>query len=226
MATRSRPRVVAETTSSCALDLVALTGAARGLTVLLVESPARRSAWQLPAAVWHDGTDLSAAIGRLSTFVLGVEPQWIDQVGAFSGGAHPLGPSLSVAAVTVVPRGTETGGSAAWHPVTKLPASVPARQRAIIDAAVAHARRSLDRAPIAFHLLPEAFTLTELQEVYELLLGRVLHKASFRRALLAADVVQATDEWRSEGRGRPAQLFSYDARRRRRAARAMRFDFD
>ena len=82
----------------------------------------------------------------------------------------------------------------------------------------------MDVAPVAFHLLPRTFTLSELQEVYEILLGRRLHKASFRRALQAAYLVEPTDEWRSEGRGRPAQLFRYAPRKRRGVRRAVRFD--
>ena len=77
---------------------------------------------------------------------------------------------------------------------------------------------------IAFRLLPPTFTLSELQGTYEILLGRRLHKASFRRALQSAWLVEPTDEWRSEGRGRPAQLFRYAPRRRRANRRGVRFD--
>jgi hypothetical protein len=93
-----------------------------------------------------------------------------------------------------------------------------------VDAAVAVVRRRVDQSPLAFRLLPAAFTLSELQSIYELLLGRRLHKASFRRALQAASLVEPTDEWRSEGRGRPAQLFRYAPRRRRGVRRGVRFD--
>ena len=92
----------------------------------------------------------------------------------------------------------------------------------IVDGETIRAR--LDQAPIAFRLLPPTFTLSELQQTYELLLGRRLHKASFRRALQAAWLVEPTDEWRSEGRGRPAQLFRYAPRRRRNQRRGVRFD--
>lgn len=83
----------------------------------------------------------------------------------------------------------------------------------------------LDQAPIAFRLLPPNFTLSELQQMYELLLGKRLHKASFRRALQGAWLVEPIDEWRSEGRGRPAQLFWYSPKKRRRPHRGVRFDF-
>lgn len=85
-------------------------------------------------------------------------------------------------------------------------------------------RARLDQSPIAFRLLPPTFTLSQLQEIYELLLGRRLHKASFRRALHASWLVEPTDEWRSEGRGRPAQLFRYAPRRRRGSRRGVRFE--
>ena len=95
----------------------------------------------------------------------------------------------------------------------------------MIDDALAALRTRVDLAPIAFHLLPRAFTLSQLQAAYELLLGRPLHKASFRRALQAARLVQPLDEWRSDGRGRPAQLYRYAPAKRRSGTRSARFDF-
>src|SRR6476619_179384 len=92
------------------------------------------------------------------------------------------------------------------------------------DAGIKTSQSRLDQAPIAFRLLPATFTLSELQQTYELLLGRRLHKASFRRALQAAWLVEPTDEWRSGGRGRPAQLFRYAPRRRGSQRRGVRFD--
>jgi len=82
----------------------------------------------------------------------------------------------------------------------------------------------MDQSPVAFRLLPPTFTLSDLQHMYELLLGKRLHKASFRRALQAAWLVEPTEEWRSEGRGRPAQLFRYAPRKRRPTQRGIRLD--
>ena len=93
----------------------------------------------------------------------------------------------------------------------------------MLEAVLTSLRMRLDHGPIAFHLLPPTFTLTQLQEIYELLLGRRLHKASFRRSLHAAWLVEPTDEWRSEGRGRPAQLFRYAPKKRRGGRRGVRF---
>jgi 8-oxo-dGTP diphosphatase len=130
-----------------------------------------------------------------------------------------------VAFLALVPSGTPApiGGDAAWFPVDDLPPIAP-RHGAIVDAALRAVRARLDQSPIAFRLLPPTFTLSQLQDIYELLLGRRLHKASFRRALHAAWLVEPTDEWRSEGRGRPAQLFRYAPRKRRGARRGVRFE--
>jgi 8-oxo-dGTP diphosphatase len=94
----------------------------------------------------------------------------------------------------------------------------------MVEGATRAIQARLDQAPIAFRLLPPTFTLSELQQLYELLLGKRLHKASFRRALQAAWLVEPTDEWRSEGRGRPAQLYRYAPKKRRRSQRGVRFD--
>jgi len=85
-------------------------------------------------------------------------------------------------------------------------------------------RSRIELEPIAFRLLPPAFTLTEVQRMYELVLGHSLHKASFRRALFAARLVEPMMEWRQMPRGRPAQLYRYAPRSPRRKARGVRFD--
>ena len=63
--------------------------------------------------------------------------------------------------------------------------------------------------PLVFELLPQSFTLTELQKTVEALSGGLLHKQNFRRMVESAGLVEPTDETRSEGRGRPARLYRF-----------------
>jgi 8-oxo-dGTP diphosphatase len=210
------------------VDLVLLTPHGRQLAVLLIRSADTRSRekWALPFDFPHPDETLDVAADRLSRGALNSAPSWIEQIGAFSDGRrHPSDVELSVGYVGLVPLGAPApvGGTAAWFPMADIPPLAP-RQRAIVDAAFDRVRDRLDQAPIAFRLLPTTFTLTELQAMYELLLGRRLHKASFRRALQGAWLVEPTEEWRSEGRGRPAQLFRYAPRRRRSTRRGVRFE--
>src|ERR1019366_4250840 len=210
-----------------AVDIVLCTAHDRQLAVLLVRDEAKRARerWTLPWAPVGARDTLDHPAARVARRAAGARASWLAQAGAFADGSrHPGAAALSVAYVGVTPpRAFRPSTGAHWFPAGDLPPMAP-RHRAIIDAALAQLRERMDRAPVAFRLLGTTFTLSELQAVYELLLGRRLHKASFRRALQAAFLVEPTDEWQSEGRGRPAQLFRYAPRRRRGGRGGVRFE--
>jgi 8-oxo-dGTP diphosphatase len=229
---RERPQATAarpgQRRATFSVDVVLLTPRGKQLAVLLVRADETRTRerWWVPHDEPLADESMIDAARRISADAAHVEPTWLEQVGAFGDGRrHPTETELSVAYVGVIPQGSAlpNGADSTWFAVAELPALTP-RQRALVDAALDTIRVRLDQSPIAFRLLPPTFTLSELQQTYELLLGRRLHKASFRRALQAAWLVEPTDEWRSEGRGRPAQLFRYAPRRRRSQRRGVRFD--
>ncbi|HET7584369.1 MAG TPA: hypothetical protein VFK13_05645 [Gemmatimonadaceae bacterium] len=228
MRERSSPPSSRSGTAGVALsvDVVLLAPLQRQLSILLVRAraPRARERWELPWASAQRGQALDQIAHRVAAQALGRAPAWLEQVGAFSAKRHPSESDVSVAFYGLLAEAV-TGAEprSAWIPADDLPALAP-RQGDIVRAALRQVRERMDQAPIAFHLLPPTFTLTQLQEVYELLLGRRLHKASFRRALHAAWLVEPTDEWRSEGRGRPAQLFRYAPRKRRSVHRGVRFE--
>jgi 8-oxo-dGTP diphosphatase len=212
--------------SSYTIDLVLLTALKDQLAVLLWRTPEEKEKWALPWEVPTSDEALDDAAGKIAANALGITPGWMEQVCAFGEEKrHPSETEISVAFAGLLPAGTPppVGGAYACFPVGELPA-LPPRHRAMLDSAVAMVRLRMDQSPVAFRLLPPTFTLGELQHMYELLLGKRLHKASFRRALQAAWLVEPTDEWRTEGRGRPAQLFRYAPRKRRPAQRGIRLD--
>lgn len=214
--------------SSYTVDVILFTPRGKHLAARCVRANdvRARERWQLPSD-WATGDEtLEGAARRIARAAAGVEPSWMEQVGAFADSRrHPSEAELSVAFVGVVPVSAleHVATDGAWFSVTEPPV-LPPRQRAMLDASLEALRTRMDYAPIAFRLLPPKFTLSELQQMYELLLGRRLHKASFRRALQAASLVEATDEWRSEGRGRPAQFYRFAPRKRRTGRRPVRFD--
>ena len=77
----------------------------------------------------------------------------------------------------------------------------------IINTAIDRLRNKLEYTPIAFNLMPETFTLTELQQVYETILNQELITPNFRRKI--CDLVEAVPEKRAGAGHRPAQLFKY-----------------
>lgn len=214
--------------SSHTVDVILLTPRGKHLAARCVRASdvRARERWQLPSDSASGEESLEAAARRIARAAGGVEPSWIEQVGAFADSLrHPSEAEISVAFVGVVPAGAleHVATDGAWFSVAEPPV-LPPRQRAMLDRSLEALRTRMDYAPIAFRLLPPKFTLSELQQMYELLLGRRLHKASFRRALQAASLVEPTDEWRSEGRGRPAQFYRFSPRKRRTARRPVRFD--
>ena len=213
-------------TSPYTVDVVLVTAMGNELAILLTRGSTERERWALPWRAPQTGESLGTASVRVAEDALGEPPIWAEQIGAFGDATrHPSDAEISVAFVGLVPHQTaspDTGYT--WFPMRDLPPLSP-RQRAIVEAATRTIQSRLDQAPIAFRLLPSTFTLSELQQMYELLLGKRLHKASFRRALQGAWLVEPTDEWRSEGRGRPAQLYRYSPKKRRRPHRGVRFDF-
>ena len=209
-----------------AVDVVVLSPRAEALAVLLARSaPGGRERWSLPWDAPLEGEAFEDAASRITEAALGSAPALLEQVGAFADARrHPGDADVSVGVVALTPPAELSAlASAEWFSFSALPPLSP-RHRAIVDRAITVVRQRVDQSPLAFRLLPPTFTLSDLQGIYELLLGRRLHKASFRRALQASYLVEPTDEWRSEGRGRPAQLFRYAPRKRRGARRGVRFD--
>lgn len=211
--------------TSFTVDVVVFSPREQVLGVLCEAGASRRARRVLPFGVPRPSEPLERCARRLVRDLTGVEPAWVEQVGAFADGKrHVSDAELSIGFVAVMPSPADGAGMrGAWATPSDLVGLSP-RQRSIAEAALTALRTRMDHAPIAFRLLPTQFTLTELQQTYELLLGKRLHKASFRRALQAAFLVQPTDEWRSEGRGRPAQFFEFSPRKRRSGRRGVRFD--
>jgi 8-oxo-dGTP diphosphatase len=208
------------------IDLILLTAVGGQLAVMLARSPEGREKWMLPWDAPRPGETMEASASRIARSVGVGEPSWLEQVGAYGDAKrHPSDSEVSVGYAGLVAMGTPSpvGGVYAWFPLAEVPQLAP-RQRMVLDGAIGIVRGRMDQSPVAFKLLPQMFTLTELQQMYELLLGKRLHKASFRRALQAAWLVEPSDEWRSEGRGRPAQLYRYAPRKRRPAQRGIRLD--
>lgn len=228
-ARRARPAPPRPSRGTLSVDLLLLTVRHGALHLLLRRAgPGTRERWECPWDGRRGSEPLEEGARRLARAALDADPSWSEQLGAFGERRHPGGADLSVAFLALAPvpgaePRSEPAGETVWHPVAELPPLAP-RQRAMLEGALRALPERLDHAPLAFHLVPELFTLSQVQQAYELLLARPLHKASFRRALLGAALVEPTREWRTEGRGRPAQLYRYAPRKRRRGRRGVRFE--
>ena len=101
--------------------------------------------------------------------------------------------------------------NAAWFPVSDLPELAFDHQE-ILDTAHARLRGKVRYQPIGFELLPDRFTLRQLQHLYEVILDRELDKRNFRKKVLAMEIVKETKEIEKDVAHRAARLYRFDKR--------------
>jgi len=94
-------------------------------------------------------------------------------------------------------------------PDVQLGEPMASDHRRILATAISRLRAKIRYRPVVFELMPARFTLTALQSTVEAILGQVLHKQNFRRALDRTGLVDGTGEMESGTGGRPAELYRF-----------------
>ncbi|NPA93520.1 MAG: NUDIX hydrolase [Chloroflexi bacterium] len=199
------------------VDVVAFTVRQERLQVLLVqrERPPFAGAWALPGGFVGMEEPLEAAAARELAEETGVSDAYLEQLYTYGDpGRDPRGRVITVAYFALIPadapvraEGGDDAAQARWFPVDDLP-PLAFDHADIVTYALRRLRYKLEYTAVGFQLLPETFTLTELQRVYEIILGEKLDKRNFRRRILRAGVIEPTPYFRS-GEGRPARLYRY-----------------
>ncbi|MCC7052903.1 MAG: hypothetical protein IT355_06510 [Gemmatimonadaceae bacterium] len=193
------------------VDVVVFTIRADALHVLL--APVGQ-AWTLPSDLVRPDEALDLAARRALAAAAGSAEVWLEQLYTFGDVARDPGQRTvsvghyALVAADLMPPGA--GTPAEWWPVASLPALLLDHRR-IIDYALARLRNKLSYTTVGFQLLPPRFTLSELQRVYEVILGRDLDKRNFRRKVDMLGIVRPTREQRTSTTGRPAQLYRFVA---------------
>jgi 8-oxo-dGTP diphosphatase len=204
---------------SVAVDIVILTVIDKQLEVVVVQRTEHPDLheWSLPGGFVRITESLEDAATRLLRDKAGLEHVFLEQLFTFGQpDRDPRMRIISVAHYALVPPQKLEGLSAAkLARVTPKGIELQGRQHDlafdhndILQAAVQRIRGKLEYAPIAVELLPEQFTLRELQEVHEAILGRSINKDSFRRKVLASGELEATGDFESGQGFRPAELYS------------------
>jgi len=107
---------------------------------------------------------------------------------------------------------TQFARKAFWHPVNDLP-KLAFDHTQIFQTGFNKIRRRLSYLPIAFELLPEKFTLTQLQGCYEAILNKKLDKRNFRKKMLSYGFLKELAEKQKGVSYRAAKLYKFDKRK-------------
>lgn len=199
-----------------AVDIVIFTIHAGELRVLLVKRgiPPFAGQFAIPGGFVLKDESLDQAALRELKEETGVADVYLEQLYSFGDpGRDPRGRVISVAyyALISADRSPLAAGSdaadAQWFAMSELP-PLAFDHRKILDYALERLRNKLEYTTVGFQLLPPRFTLTELQQVYEVILGKRLDKRNFRRKLALLKVLRPTREQRRGGR-RPARLYEF-----------------
>ena len=201
-----------------AVDIVIFTIQSGMLRVLLVKRgiPPFAGQFAIPGGFVREDESLDQAALRELKEETGVGDVYLEQLYSFGDpGRDPRGRVISVAyyALISADRSPLVAGSdaadarlCAIRQLTVLAFD----HRRILDYALDRLRNKLEYTTVGFQLLPPRFSLTELQEVYEVILDKKLDKRNFRRKLALLNVLRPTREYRRGGR-RPARLYEFVA---------------
>lgn len=209
-----------------ATDCVVFGFDAQGLHVLLIERgiEPHKGAWALPGGFVLKDESVEECARRELQEETGLGEVFLEQLYTFGDVERdPRGRVVSVAyyALTNVRerlRATTDAANAAWFPASDVP-PLAFDHDAILKTALQRLVGKARYRPIGFELLPATFTLSELQHLYETLLGEELDKRNFRKKILSLGILEDTGEMERSGPGRPARLFAFDAPRYRQLER-------
>jgi 8-oxo-dGTP diphosphatase len=205
-----------------AVDIIIFAWVDCRLVVLLVKrgSAPYRGYWALPGGFVEENEALEQAARRELEEETSLKGVYLEQLYSFGDpGRDPRGHAVSVTYFALVNsaqmRGTVAGSDASgleWFPMKYLP-RLAFDHKKILAYGLARLRNKLEYTTMGFQFLARRFTLTELQQVYEAVLGKKVDKRNFRKKILSLKVLRSLPDRQENVRHRPARLYTLVAGR-------------
>ncbi len=208
---------------SVTIDCVVFGYDGEHLSVLLLNRKENPFAdhWTLLGGFLKLDETFEVAAERVLSQKAGLTGLYLEQLYTFGGlDRDPRGRVLSVSYYALVnPRQIELvvgkmANDLRWYPIEALP-TLGFDHNHIIEIARQRLAAKVTYQPVGFELLNEQFTVTELQDLYERILGEPLDRRNFYKKIMVSGILKSTGERRTGLKSRPAELFSFDKTRYR-----------
>lgn len=188
------------------------------LKVLLIKRKEEPSSgmWALPGGFVEPTESLDSAAKRVLQELTSIPDIYLEQVYTFGDvNRYPLGRVISVTYYALVKisdykiKATSKIEEVSWHPISET-SNLVFDHTQILVKALDTLKEKVKFHPVGFELLPEKFTLTQLQNLYEVILGMQLDKRNFRKKLLGMDLILKLEESQVGVAHRAARYFKFD----------------
>jgi 8-oxo-dGTP diphosphatase len=186
------------------------------LKLLLVKrsfEPAKGS-WSLAGGFVKEKESLDEAAGRILRKLTGIDEIYLTQSYTYGdtdrdSGARVISTAYyALIAIRDIDQEVVKDNGAHWRSVDDLPKLIFDHSK-MVKRALADLQGLLKLKPVGFELLPEKFTLVQLQELYEAIFQRKIDKRNFRKKILSMDVLEKLDEKEKETSKKGAWYYKF-----------------
>ena len=189
------------------------------LKVLLIKSDQEEftGQWSLLGDLVRPDENLESASYRVLKERTGLDDVYLEQVYTFGDiGRHPAGRVITTAYYSLVNIKNHQlildDNELHWHPVQEI-STLAFDHKLILDTCLSKLQLKIEEHPVVFNLLPEKFSLRELQNLYEAILGVKLDRRNFRKKFFLMDWLVDTEEMEQDVPHRPGKLYRFNRKR-------------
>lgn len=207
------------------VDCVLFSYEEKELKVLLIKSDLEefKGMYSLLGDLVRPDEDLDTAPYRILKERTGLDDVYLEQVQSFGSiERHPSGRVITVAYYSLIDirhhKLQLSHNELHWHPVNEI-RKLAFDHKLILDTCLQRLQQQVMEHPVIFNLLPEKFSLRELQELYEAILGLQLDRRNFRKKISIKDWLVDIDEMENDVPHRPGKLYKLKPEYRKKPAR-------
>jgi 8-oxo-dGTP diphosphatase len=202
------------------VDAVVFTILDKRLKILLVKRKYApfEGKFALPGGFVRINENIEAAAARELEEETGVKGIYLKKMPSFGDvGRDPRGRVVTVPFLALIDgvevklHATGDAALARWHDAYALP-EIGFDHKQIFEMALEELRDELESTSVAVEIMPPKFTLTEMQNAYEIIKNKKLDKRNFRKKMKEIGLLKELPETKMEGAHRPAQLYSFKSK--------------